>query len=184
MAKPPPKPAKPGKTDVMKICCLNLTKTSALSLWTSTTHLDGDASLMGGELYRVCQIAVFCRLFVKLLSPSAKKVHKLWLITMSIITDWTRSAVELIKVASCLRRWLTDRGIQLPAAGLCDFPISITHAGRAHCHQEVLGRSWRSDDESIWSMTSVSFPKSSVCAVLLIAQSQRWRNVSIFTYTK
>lgn len=39
MSKPPPKPAKPGKTNTTKICCLNVAKTSDLSVARSTHTL-------------------------------------------------------------------------------------------------------------------------------------------------
>ena len=62
--------------------------------------------------------------------------------------------MKLDKVPSLL----TDRGIQLSAAGLCDFPISITHARGVLSFSGFLGRRLGYDDESTRSVTSVLLP--------------------------
>lgn len=102
------------------------------------------------------------------LSPSGKKDYQVWLLTISMITDWTRTTVELVELPSLL----IDRRNQLSAAGLCHFPISIAHAGEC-CHPVALGRGLKGDDESTRSMTSAYFLASSVWVAILGTPSHK-----------
>lgn len=50
MSKPPPKPAKPGKSDSVTFCVFYSGPKSDVFPWRST-HFVADVGLMGGELY-------------------------------------------------------------------------------------------------------------------------------------
>lgn len=131
MSKPPPKPAKPGKSDSVTFCVFSSGPKSDVSPLRST-HLVADVGLMGGELYVEVKLRGFNR-------PVFSKVK-----TKSLDADFlSTSTVSPIQKDpdKCMK---CTGGVRFRVEGLCHFPISITHAATlvssSGFRSEVQGR--------------------------------------------